>query len=72
MDNKVLIDADCKYADSVDGGRSIFGKELLENETMMEEFIKSFENDAALKVVCYYKSIDGKLEFELKSDPNQY
>ena len=40
MDNKVLIDADCKYGDSVDGGRSIFGKELLENETAMEEFIK--------------------------------
>ena len=60
MDNKVLIDADCKYADSVDGGRSIFGKELLENETMMDEFIKSFENDAALKVVCYYKSSDDK------------
>ena len=72
MDNKVLIDADCKYGDSVDGGRSIFGKELLENETAMEEFIKSFENDAALKVVCYYKSSDGKREFELKSDAIQY
>ena len=67
MDNKVLIDADCKYGDSVDGGRSIFGKELLENETAMEEFIKSFENDAALKVVCYYKSSDGKREFELNT-----
>ena len=72
MDNKVLIDADCKYGDSVDGGRSFFGKELLENGTMMEEFIKSFENDAALKVVCYYKSSDGKREFELKSDAIQY
>ena len=37
MDNKILIDADCKYGDIVDGGRSIFGKELLENETAMEE-----------------------------------
>ena len=72
MDNKVLIDADCKYGDNVDGGRSIFGKELLENETVMEEFIKSFENDAALKVVCYYKSSDDKREFELKSDAIQY
>ena len=72
MDNKVLIDADCKYGDSVDGGRSIFGKELLENETAMEEFIKSFENDAALKVVCYYKSSDGKREFVSKSDAIQY
>ena len=72
MDNKVLIDADCKYADSVDGGRSIFGKELLENETAMEEFIKSFENTAALKVVCYYKSSDGKREFVSKSDVIQY
>ena len=35
MDNKVLIDADCKYGDNVDGGRSFFGKELLENETAM-------------------------------------
>ena len=32
MDNRVLIDADCKYAYSVVGGHSIFGKELLENE----------------------------------------
>ena len=72
MDNKVLIDTDCKYGDNVDGGRSIFGKELLENETAMDEFIKSFENDAALKVVCYYKSSDGKREFELKSDAIQY
>ena len=72
MDNKVLIDADCKYADSVDGGRSIFGKELLENETVMDEFIKSFENDAALKVVCYYKSSDGKREFVSKADAIQY
>ena len=72
MDNKVLIDADCKYGDNVDGGRSIFGKELLENETAMEEFIKSFENDAALKVVCYYKSSDDKREFVSKSDAIQY
>ena len=72
MDNKVLIDADCKYGDSVDDGRSFFGKELLENETAMEEFIKSFENDAALKVVCYYESSDGKRQFELKSDAIQY
>ena len=72
MGNKVLIDADCKYADSVDGGRSIFGKELLENETVMDEFIKSFENDAALKVVCYYKSSDGKREFVSKADAIQY
>lgn len=64
MDNRVLIDADCKYAYSVVGGHSIFGKELLENETLMEEFIKSYENAAALKVVCYYKSSDGKREFE--------
>ena len=72
MDNKVLIDADCKYAYSVVGGHSIFGKELLENETVMEEFIKSFENAAALKVVCYYESSDGKRQFELKSDAIQY
>ena len=72
MDNKVLIDADCKYGDSVDGGRSFFGKELLENETAMNEFIKSFENDAALKVVCYYKSSDGKRQFVSKSDAIQY
>ena len=72
MDNKVLIDADCKYGDSVDDGRSFFGKELLENETAMEEFIKSFENDAALKVVCYYASSDGKRQFVSKSDAIQY
>ena len=38
----------------------------------MEEFIKSFENDAALKVVCYYKSSDGKREFTSKADAIQY
>lgn len=72
MDNRVLIDADCKYAYSVVGGNSIFGKELLENENMMDEFIKSYENAAALKVVCYYESSDGNRQFELKSDAIQY
>ena len=72
MDNRVLIDADCKYADSVDGGCSIFGKELLENETAMNEFIKSVESAADVKEVRYYESSDGKRHFVSKSDAIQY
>ena len=46
MDNRVLIDADCKYAYSVVGGHSIFGKEFLENEAMIvRKIIKSIKNN---------------------------
>ena len=72
MDNKILIDADFKYADSVDDGHPIFGKELLENETAMDEFIKSFESTATVKEVRYYESSDGKRHFSSKSAAIQY